>query len=108
MDDFANFVRGFAFEVRQLGADAEEMAVSGGYLDPGQNQETVDWLPVDPHQSFLQHVGYGVAGVVIGHGNAVQTFRLGGSDQVFRTRNSVTGEKRVSMEIKIKGHLLEC
>ena len=29
----------------------------------------------------------------IGHRDSLQTFRLGRCDQIFRTRNSVTGEK---------------
>jgi len=104
VNDVADFARGFSFQVRQLSADAQQVAVGGGDFDSGQNEKTVHGLTVEPHQSFFEHVGDSVAGVVIRYGNAMQTFRLGSADQIFRTRNAVAGEKRMSVEIEIEGH----
>src|ERR1700724_515811 len=105
MNHFANFARGFAFQVWEFCADAEQVTVGSCDLDARQNEKAVNRLPVHAHQTFLKHVGNSVARVVICHGDAVQTFGLGGSNQIFRSRNSVSGEQRVSMEIEIKRHV---
>jgi len=80
------------------------VTVGGGDFDSRQNKETVNRLPVETHQTFFQHVGDRVTGVVIGHGDAVQPFCLGSTDQILRTGNAVAGKKRMSMEVEIKRH----
>src|SRR6267143_629482 len=104
MNHFANFACRFSFQVRQLSADAKQVAIGGRDFDTGQNEKTVDRLAVDTHQTFFEHVSYRLAGVVIGHGDAVQTFRARGRDQILGTGNSVAGKKRMSVKIEIEGH----
>jgi hypothetical protein len=105
MNHFAYLASRFSFQIGQLRADAKEMTIGGRNFDPRQHQKAVDRLAVGPHQTFFEHVGHRVAGVVIGHGNAVQTFRARARNQIFRARDAVAGEKRMSMEIEIKRHL---
>src|SRR5262249_11972087 len=49
-------------------------------------------------------VGHCIASVMIGDGDAVQTFGFRRGDQIFRTRNAVAGEKGVAMQIEIECH----
>src|SRR5438046_1736423 len=80
------------------------MPVRGRYLDSRQNEEIVDRHAVKSHQAFLEQVIDRVTGVVIGDGDPAQTFGARRGDQIFRTRNSVAGKKRVRMQIDVKRH----
>src|SRR2546421_95088 len=104
VNDLANFAGRFSFQVGQFGADAKKMAIGGRDFDSWQNEKAVDWLAVDAHQTFFEHVSDRVAGVVIGHGDAVQTFRLRSGDQILGTGNAVPGKERVSVKIEVKRH----
>ena len=104
MNDIADFARRFSFQIRQLGADTEKMSVGGGHFDSGQNEKIVDRQPVQPHQAFLEQVIDRVAGVVIGDGDAIQTFGARGGDQIFRAGNAVSGKERMRVQVDIKRH----
>ena len=71
---------------------------------PGQNEKIVDRQTVKPHQAFLEQIIDSVAGVVIGDGDAVQTFGARGRDQIFRAGNTVAGKKRMRVQVDIKRH----
>src|ERR1700730_8752598 len=82
------------------------MAVRRRDFNAGQNEKAVDWLTVGTHQTFFQHVSDRIAGVVVGHRDSVEAFRLRRGDQIFRTGNAVAREERVSVKIEIKGHAM--
>ncbi len=75
---------GGAFQVRERGADAEEVPLVGSHLHAGDHEEAIDRLAILPHQALVDHVIHGVAGVVVGDGEAVEAFFAGGLDQFFR------------------------
>src|SRR5207253_3494382 len=104
VNDIAHFTRGFSFQIGQLGADTKQMPVRGSHLDSRQNEKLVDRHSVQTHQPFLQQVIDGVTRVVIGDGDAVQTFGARGRDHIFRAGNSVTGKKRMRVQIDVKRH----
>ncbi len=105
VNDVANFTRRFAFQIRQLGADAKKVTIGGGHFDAGQNEETIDRLAVETHQTFFEQISDRIAGVVIGNGDAVQTFGARRRDQIFRAGDAVAGKERVGMQIEIERHL---
>jgi hypothetical protein len=80
------------------------MTVGSGDLDSRQDEKIIHWQPVQPHQTFLEHVIHSVARVVIGDSEAVQTLRARSRDQVFRAGNTVSGKKRMRVQVDIKGH----
>src|SRR6266542_4528942 len=93
MNDVADFARRFSFQVGQLRTDAQKMTIGGGDLDSRKNEKIVDRQPVQPHQALLEQVINRVARVMIGDGDAVQTFGARGCNQVFRAGNTVSGKK---------------
>src|ERR1700736_3092433 len=104
VDGVADFPGRFAFQIRKLGTDAEKVAIGGGHFDAGQNEETIDRLTVETHQTFFEQISDRVTGVVIRNGDAVQTFGARRRDQIFRTGDTITREKRVAMQIEIERH----
>ena len=93
MNHVADFARRFSFQVGQLGADTKQMPVRGGHLDSRQNEKIVDRHTIKSHQAFLEQVVDRVAGVVIGDGDAIQTFCARRGDHVFRAGDTVPGKK---------------
>src|ERR1700757_5175332 len=53
VNNIAHFTSGFSFQIRQLGADTEQMAVRGRHLDSRQNEKIVYRHAVKSHQAFL-------------------------------------------------------
>src|SRR5437016_5132946 len=104
VNDVADFACRFSFQVRQLSADAEKMTISGGDLHSRENEKIIDRQPVQSHQTFLEQVIHRVACVVIGDGDAVQTFGARGRNQVFRAGNTVSGKKRMRVQVDVKRH----
>jgi len=80
------------------------MPVCGGNFDSGENEKIVDGQAVEPHQAFLEQVVDRVAGVVIGDGDAAQTFGARRRDHIFRAGNAVAGKERMSVQIDVKRH----
>src|SRR5262245_60896232 len=104
VNDIAHFARGLSFQIGQLGADTKQMTVRGSYFDSRKNEKIVDWHAIKSHQAFLEQVIDRVTCVVIGDGDPVQTFGARRGDQIFRAGNSITGKKRMRMQIDIKRH----
>ena len=104
MNDVADFARWLSLQVGQLCSDAEKMTIGRRDLDPGKNEKIIHRQSVQPHQAFLEKVIHRVARVVIGDGDAVQTFGAPGSNQVFRAGNTVAGKKRMRVQVDIKRH----
>ena len=101
----ANFGGGHPFERgRQRAAEAQQVAVRRGHLDPGDNQESVDRLAIGPHQSAFHHVTDRIARVVVGDGESVEPGRAGRGNQVLGTAHAVRGEEGMDMEVDTKGH----
>src|SRR5262249_38030205 len=104
MNHIADFPRWFSLQVRQLRTDAEEMTIGGGDLYSGQKEGIIDRQTTQPHQTFLKQVIDRVAGVMIGDGDTVQTLHAGGRNQVFRARNTISGKKRMRVQIYVQRH----
>src|SRR6266496_1333374 len=107
MNHLANLARRLSLQIRKRRADTEKMTIGCRHLHAGQDQEIIDRQTVEPHQAFLEQVIDRVAGVVIGNRDAVQPFGARGSDQIFRTGNTVPGKKRMRMQIDIERHFQE-
>jgi hypothetical protein len=104
VNDVANLSRGFSLEIRKLRPNTEKMAVSRRDFYSRKNKEIVDGQSVQAHQAFLEKVIDHIAGVMIGDGDAVQTFGTRSRNQVFRAGNTVTGKKRMRVQVDIKWH----
>ena len=104
VNDIAHFTRGFSFQIGQLGADTKQMTVRGSHFDSRKNEEIVDGHAIKPHQAFLEQVVDRVTRVVICDGDPAQAFGARRGDQIFRAGNSITGKKRMRMQIDIKRH----
>src|SRR6516162_5613030 len=104
MNHIADFARRFSLQVGQLSTDTEKMAIGSRNLDSRQYEKIVYRQAVQSHQTLLQQVIHSIAGVVIGNSDAVQTFGARGRNQIFRTGNTVSGKKRVRVQIDIKWH----
>src|SRR6266540_544624 len=104
MNDVANFACWLSFQVGQFRTDTEKMTIGGRDLDSRKNEKIVDRQPVQPHEALLEQVINRVARVVIGDGDAVQTFGARGCNQVFRAGDTVSRKKRMRMQVDIKRH----
>src|SRR5215468_4981483 len=104
MNYFADFTRRFSLQIGELRADAEKMAICGGHFYSRQDQKIIDWLTIQSHQAFFEQIGDGVARVVIGNGDAVEALGARGGNQVFRTGDAVSGEKRMRVQVNVKRH----
>src|SRR4051812_24705568 len=104
VNDFAHFARRLAFQVGQGRADAKEMTIRSGNLDPGHDEKSVDRLAVLTHQALLEKVSNRVASVVIRDGKRVQAFFAGGGDVLLRAGDAVPREKSMRMEVDVEGH----
>src|SRR6266513_1447050 len=107
MNHFADLAGRLSLQIGKRRADAEKMTIGCRHLHTGQDQEIIDRQTVEPHQAFLEQVIDRIAGVVIGNRDAVQTFGARGSDQIFRTGNTVPGKKGMRMQIDIERHFPE-
>ncbi len=104
VDDLANFAGGRALQIGNGGADTEQVAFLGRDLLAGDDEEIIDRLAVLAHQAFVEQVGDGVTGVVIGDGKPVQAFRAGGGDVLLRSRNAIARKEGMGMEVDIERH----
>ena len=104
MDDFADFARWLSLQVGKLGTDAKEVTVSGCDFDSGQNNKIIDRLAIESHQAFFEQISNRVAGIVIGDGEAMQAFGSSGGNQIFRTGDTISGKKRMRMQVDVKRH----
>src|SRR6266566_2994089 len=82
VDHFADFACRFSLQVGKLRTDAEKMSISRCGFDSGQNQKIIDWLTIEPHQAFCEP----------------------GGNQIFRTGDTVSGKKRMRVQVDVKRH----
>ena len=80
------------------------MPVGGCHLYSGDYQKTVHREAISAHKAFFEHVGYGLACVVIRHCKPMQSLAPGRGNQFLRAANPVSREERVSMKIDVVGH----
>jgi hypothetical protein len=104
MDQIAYFKRWPALEVRQYRANTEKMALGGRDLHSGNDQEIVDRQTIRPHISPIHQILYGIAGVVVGDGEAVEAFGSGRFDQLLWAADTVARKERVAMQVDLDGH----
>jgi hypothetical protein len=104
VDQIAYFKRGPALEVRQYGANTEEMAFRRRDLHSGHNQEIIDRQTVRSHIPLIDHILNGIAGVMVGNGKAIEAFGSGRFDQLLWAANTVARKERVAMEVDLDGH----
>src|SRR5258708_28442383 len=71
VDQIAYFKRGPALEVRQYGANTEEMALRCRDLHSGHNQEIIDRQTVRSHIPLIDHILNRIAGVMGGNGKPI-------------------------------------
>ena len=83
------------------------MTIGGRDLHSGENEKIINRQPIQSHQAFLEQVIDRIACVVIGDGNAMQTFGARGCDHVFRTGDTVPGKERVCVQVDVKCHCLK-
>src|SRR5437764_5473846 len=102
MNHFADLACRFSFKIGERLADAEKMAICCSHFHTGQDQETIDRKAVESHQTLVEQVTDSVARVVISNRDAVQTFRRGGGDHVFRAGYTVPGKERMGVQVDIK------
>ena len=95
---------GFAFHLREHGADAQEVAVRRGDFDAGDDEEAVHGRAVGAREAVCDHVVECVAGVVVGDGEAVEALAARAGDEGLRAAHSVTGIPRVAMKFELKRH----
>ena len=69
---------------------------------PGNDQEIIDRQAVLAHQPFFEQVGDGVAGVVIGNREAMQTFLAGRRDVLLRARHAVARKEGVRVQVDVE------
>src|SRR5207244_7327881 len=99
MDYVADFARWFSLEVRKLRPDAEKMAIGGRHFHSWENEKIINGQSVQSHQAFLEEVIDRIARVMIGNGDAMQTFGARGCDHVFRTGDTVPRKQRMRMQV---------
>src|SRR4029077_10390968 len=104
VNHLAHFARRLAFEIGQGRADAKQVTISGSDLHARQDKKIIDRQAVEPHQTFLEQVTDGVAGIVVGDGKAVQSFLTPSRDHVFRAGNAVTGKKGMRVQVDVERH----
>src|SRR5258708_33833935 len=96
--------RGPALEVRQYGANTEEMALRCRDLHSGHNQEIIDRQTVRSHIPLIDHILNRIAGVMVGNGKAIEPPGSGGFDQLLWPANPVARKERVALEVNLDGH----
>src|SRR6266496_1574231 len=104
MDYVADFARRFSLEVGKFRTDAEKVAVGGRHFHSWENEKIIHRHSIQSHQALLQKVIDRIACVVIGYGNAMQTFGARGCNQIFRTGDTVPGKKGMRVKVDVKRH----
>src|SRR5215472_4597720 len=80
------------------------MAFRRSDFNPRNDEEIVNRQAISSHQSFVQHVLDRVAGVVVSHGETIQTIFARCFDQLLWAADPVARKERMAMEINLQRH----
>jgi hypothetical protein len=80
------------------------MAIGSRHFHSWENEKIIDRQSIQSHQAFLEEVIDGIAGVMIGNGDAMQAFGTRGCNHVFRAGDTVPGKKRMRVKVDVKRH----